>query len=96
MIIQFDEIHVVEAIRHNDDLDMISHFKNDCGWTKKQLKAIEHFDFYTVEIKVTDQQGNENSEYLGACCSEDFDQDVKNGISGYLPQMISEAIEGLS
>jgi hypothetical protein len=96
MIIQFNDKYVIEAFRLEDDRDMVSYFKNDCGWNKKQLKLIEDFDFYTVEIKATDRQGNESSEYLGACCSECFEQDIKTGISGYLPQMINDAIEGLT
>lgn len=96
MIVQFDELHVIEAIRIDEHQTLENHFSIDCGWSKEDIDSIEHFDFYTVEIKATDKNGNSNSAYLGACCSENFDNDIKTGIGGYLPQLIQEAIEGIT
>ncbi len=95
MIIQNKNGIVIEAIRHEEDLDMRNHFIGDCGWLEPQFEEIEHFDFYCVEIKATNEKLESSSAYLGACCNISFEEDVKSNIGGYLPQMIAEAIEGL-
>lgn len=87
--------YLIEAFRHDEETSSYDHFVNECEWTEQQFSEIEDYDFYMLEIVATDLSdiSKTGSVYIGGCCAECWQEDVKNGVSGYLPQLVEEAIK---
>lgn len=87
--------YLIEAFRYDDVTNARHHFVECCGWTEDQFSEIEDFDFYAIEIVATklDELTVVGSASLGACCSENWAEDVESGLGGYLEQLIGDAIE---
>ena len=95
MIIQIKDNITIEVIRH-EDLKTQREFLSSCDFSVDQFEEISNFDFFTLEVRATNSDLKTNSEYLGECCYETFEIGLGSKFSGYLDQMIAEAIVGLN
>lgn len=76
-----------------EDISMHHHFIKECGWTEDQYAEIEDFAWFSAKISAW-QNGKElGSAYLGACCYKTEEEFIEIDGSGYMPQMIEEAVE---
>lgn len=76
-----------------EDISMHDHFVKDCGWTEEEFRKIRNYQWFIVEISAWQDSHQLGKSYLGGCCYKSIDDCIKEEISGYLPQMVEEAIE---
>lgn len=81
-----------------DDITMIDHFKDNCGWSENQLRALKGFKFFSARVTAFKGSIECGYSYLGACCHRNLKEVLSGGnvdemLGGYMPQMIEEAIE---
>ena len=93
MIVQFNNDYVVEAIRHDEEMDMRHHFVNKWGWSEEEFAELEGDDWYLVEVKVTNQQGKSASAYQ---VIPSFERHLKHDLCGNLPGLIEQAKDELN
>lgn len=69
------------------------HFINELGWSKEEFKKISNWYWFTA--KVTAYMGliECGDNYLGCCCHSTLKDVLDSELSGYLPDMIHEAIQ---
>jgi len=76
-----------------DPIDPEDHFRNDCGWTDEEYEEIQNFYFFTAKVEAYKGQVLAGESYLRACCYKDKEGALKGKLSGYLPQIIDEAVQ---
>ena len=81
-----------------EDWSMKDHFINGCGWSQDQYDDIKNYYWFVAEVVAYIGSIECGSSYLGGNCYKNLkdvmqDKNPENVLSGYLPQMIEEAIE---
>lgn len=75
-----------------DESDMKKHFVKECGWTEKQFGKIKDYDWFGVTVSAWKGSKCLGKDHLGGCAAKDATAYLRTNISGYLRQMIEEAI----
>ena len=76
-----------------EGINMRQHFIKECGWSEKEYRSMARKDpaWFCAEISAWLNGEKLGTSYLGCCCYDSM-QDFWQS-SGYLPQMVDEAIE---
>lgn len=78
--------------------DAKSHFLGFCGWSEEDYKPIANYYWFTAKITAYKGAIECGSAYIGGNAYKNLKQVLGdnlelNGLSGYMPQLIDEAIE---
>lgn len=80
--------------------DMNSHyyFITECGWSKEDYKTIAAYYWFTAKVTAYKGVIECGSAYIGGNAYKNLkevlsDNPEENGLCGYIPQLIDEAIE---
>lgn len=66
--------YVITFDAEPEDLDMRSHFVNECGWTARQFARIKNFDWFCANVSLWRDGELLGEEFLGACCYKTEDE----------------------
>ena len=76
-----------------DHLSPREHFISECGWSDEEYKPISNFYWFSACVSVCKAGVELGTNHLGGCCHKNkADAMEGEGLSGYLPQMIDEAM----
>lgn len=81
-----------------EDMDPRDHFLNVCGWSKEQYSEVKNLYWFTAKVTAYKGKIECGSAYLGGNAYKTLkevlgDNPQETGLSGYMPQLIEEAID---
>jgi uncharacterized Fe-S cluster-containing radical SAM superfamily protein len=76
-----------------EHISMRDYFVRECGWTEKEYRSLTRTnpEWFCAKISAWKDMKELGTAYLGCCCYDTYEDFIQN--SGYLDQMIDEAIE---
>lgn len=75
-----------------EDSSMRHHFIDECGWTPKQFRRIENFDWFCAEVCLWKGGKELATKYLGACCYRSEDEFWTTYACDYFSDMVCELL----
>ena len=89
---------IIKLLFEKEDIDPKEHFLNVCGWSKEQYLGVKNLYWFTAKVTAYIGRLECGVAYLGGNAYETLeevlgDNPQETGLSGYMPQLIEEAID---
>ena len=76
----------------DEDYDMEQHFVNDCGWSKREFKTIEGYEWFVARVSAWKDGVELGYSVLGCCCYAEL-VDFYDKANEQFIELVDEAIE---